>query len=80
MTTTQLETEELEALIGEMSITIKNLASLATAHGLIDPYVNHRLHDAIDGDLTAKPIEETLVVLKKVNDGSMQEWSFLNLG
>ncbi len=80
MTTTQLETEEMEALIGEMSITIKNLSSLATAHGLIDPYVNHHLHDAIDGDLTLKSLDETLTVLKKVNEGSMQEWSFLNLG
>ena len=80
MTTTQLETVEMEALIGEMSITIKNLSSLATAHGLIDPYVNHQLCDAIDGDLTTKPIEETLSILKKVNEGSMPQWSFLNLG
>jgi hypothetical protein len=39
-TTDQLELEEMEALMAEMRITIKNLASMATAHGLMDPYLN----------------------------------------
>ena len=79
-TTTQPDVEKMEALMEEMSITIKNLASMAAAHGLMDPYVNHQLHDAIDGDLNAKPIDEILGTLKKVNKGSRPEWSFLNLG
>ena len=79
-TTTRPEIEKMEALIDEMSLTIKNLASMAAAHGLMDPYVNHRLHDAVDGDLSAKPLEEILGALKKVNEGSRAEWSFLNLG
>jgi hypothetical protein len=79
-TTTRPEIEKMEALIDEMSLTIKNLASMAAAHGLMDPYVNHRLHDAVDGDLSAKPLEEVLGALKKVNEGSKAEWSFLNLG
>jgi hypothetical protein len=79
-TTTQPEIEKLEALIDEMSITIKNLASMAAAHGLMDPYVNHRLHDAMDGDLVSRPLDEALDALKKVNAGSRPEWSFLNLG
>lgn len=79
-TTTQPDVEKMEALMEEMSITIKNLASMAAAHGLMDPYVNHQLHDAIDGDLTSKPLDEILGTLKKVNEGSRPEWSFLNLG
>jgi hypothetical protein len=79
-TTTRPEIEKMEELIGAMSITIKNLASMAAAHGLMDPYVNHRLHDAIDGDLSARPLDETLGVLKKVNEGSLPEWKFLNVG
>ncbi|WP_276372677.1 hypothetical protein [Chryseolinea sp. H1M3-3] len=79
-TTTQPEIEQMEALIDEMSITIKNLASLATAHGLMSPYVNHHLHDVVDGDLSTKSIDETLSNLKKVNEGSIPEWSFLNVG
>ena len=77
---TQPEIEKMEALIDEMSITIKNLASLASAHGLMNPYVNHHLHDAIDGDMSAKSIDEVLSTLKKVNEGSIPEWSFLNVG
>lgn len=80
MTTTTTHPEQMEALIDEMSITIKNLASLAAAHGLMDPYVNRHLHDAIDGDLSNRSIEETLGLLKKVNEGSIPEWSFLNVG
>ena len=79
-TATQPEIEKMEALIDEMSITIKNLASMAAAHGLMDPYVNHRLHDAVDGHLMEKPIDEMLVFLKKINDGSLPEWKFLNVG
>ncbi len=79
-TTTQPDIEKMEALIDEMSITIKNLASMAAAHGLMDPYVNHRLHEAVDGDLTTRPLEEVLGALKKVNSGTRTEWSFLNLG
>ena len=78
--TTQREIEKMGALIDEMSITIKNLASMAAAHGLMDPYVNHQLHDAIDGDLITKPLDKTLGILKKVNDGSLPEWKFLNVG
>lgn len=70
----------MEALMEEMSITIKNLASLATAHGLMDPYVNHHLHDAIDGDLLARPYDETLGILKKVNEEPVPDWTFLNVG
>jgi hypothetical protein len=80
MTTTAPDIEKMEALIDEMSITIKNLASMAAAHGLMDPYVNHRLHDAMDGTLTAKPVDEILDALKKVNTKDRPEWSFLNLG
>ncbi len=79
-TTTQPDVEKMEALMEEMSITIKNLASMAAAHGLMDPYVNHQLHDAVDGDLNSKPLDEILGTLKKVNEGSRPEWSFLNLG
>jgi hypothetical protein len=78
--TTQPEIEKMEALIDEMRLTIKNLASMAAAHGLMDPYVNHQLHDAIDGDLSTKPLDKTLGILKKVNDGSLPEWKFLNVG
>jgi hypothetical protein len=53
---------------------------MAAAHGLMDPYVNHRLHDAVDGHLMEKPIDEMLVFLKKINDGSLPEWKFLNVG
>lgn len=77
---TQPEVEQMEALIDEMSITIKNLASLATAHGLMSPYVNHHLHDAIDGKIATKSIDEILENLRKVNEGSIPEWSFLNVG
>ena len=80
MTTTQPELEKMEALIDEMSITIKNLAAMATAHGLMDPYTNRHLHDAVDGDLTSKPIDDVLTSLRKVNEGSIPEWSFLNVG
>jgi hypothetical protein len=80
MTTTQPEIEKMEALIEEMSITIKNLASMAAAHGLMDPYTNRHLHDAVDGDLTDKPIDDVLNALKKVNEGSIPEWAFLNVG
>ena len=79
-TTTQPDIEKLEALIEEMSVTIKNLASMAAAHGLMDPYVNHRLYDAMDGDLTAKPADEILDALRRVNTKDRPEWSFLNLG
>jgi hypothetical protein len=79
-TTTQPDVEKMEALMEEMSITIKNLASMAAAHGLMDPYVNHQLHDAVDGDLNSKPLDEILGTLKRVNEGSRPEWSFLNLG
>ena len=79
-TTTQPDDEKMEALMEEMSITIKNLASMAAAHGLMDPYVNHQLHDAVDGDLNSKPLDEILGTLKRVNEGSRPEWSFLNLG
>jgi len=78
-TTDQLELEEMEALLEEMKITIKNLASMATAHGLMDPYVNRHLHDAIEGDVTTKP-EETLSILKKVNEGLIPDRAFLHLG
>ena len=71
---------KMEALIDEMSITIRNLSALATAHGLMNPYANRHLHDAIDGDLTAKPVEETLDLLKKINEEANPEWSFLNVG
>ena len=80
MTTIQPELEKMEALMEEMSITIKNLASLATAHGLMDPYMNHHLHDAIDGDLQSKPYDETLGLLKKVNEGVAPDWTFLHMG
>jgi hypothetical protein len=53
---------------------------MAAAHGLMDPYVNHQLHDAIDGDLSTTPLDHTLGILKKVNDGSLPEWKFLNVG
>lgn len=78
--TTQPEIEKMEALIDEMSLTIKNLAAMAAAHGLIDPYVNHHLHDAIDGDLLSKPFDETVGILKKVNEGQVPDRSFLNVG
>ena len=74
------ETEKMEALIDEMSMTIKNLSSLATAHGLIDPYVNRDLHDAMEGHLIEKSVDEILETLKKVNKESHPEWSFLNVG
>lgn len=80
MITTQPEVEKMETLLEEMSLTIKNLSSLAAAHGLMNPYVNHELHDAIDGDLNSKPVDDILVTLKKVNEGLRPEWSFLNLG
>ena len=80
MTTVQPELEKMEALMEEMSVTIKNLASLATAHGLMDPYTNHHLHDAIDGDLQSKPYDETIDILKKVNEGTTPDWPFLNIG
>ena len=79
-TTTQPEIEKMEALIDEMSITIKNLASMAAAHGLMDPYTNRHLHDAVDGHLTNDNIDDVLGALKKVNEGSIPEWSFLNVG
>jgi hypothetical protein len=79
-TTTQPEIEKMEALIDEMSITIKNLASMAAAHGLMDPYTNRHLHDAVDGHLTTDNIDDVLGTLKKVNEGSIPEWSFLNVG
>ena len=79
-TTIQPELEKMEALIDEMSITIKRLASMATAHGLIDPDTNRHLHAAVDGGLTSKSIEEILDSLKKVNEGCCAEWPFLNLG
>jgi hypothetical protein len=78
-TTDQLELEEMEALMAEMRITIKNLASMATAHGLMDPYVNRHLHDAIEGDVTTNP-EETLSILKRVNQGLIPDRAFLHLG
>jgi len=78
-TTDQLELEEMEALLGEMKITIKNLASMATAHGLMDPYVNRHLHDAMEGDVTTTP-EEILSILKKVNEGLIPDRAFLHLG
>jgi hypothetical protein len=74
------DTERMEALIDEMSVTIKNLSSLATAHGLIDPYVNRELHDAMEGHLIEKPVDEILDKLKKVNKDTHPEWSFLNVG
>jgi hypothetical protein len=80
MITTQPEVEKMEALLEEMSLTIKNLSSLAAAHGLMNPYVNHELHDAVDGDLNAKPVDSVLGALKKVNEGLRPEWAFLNLG
>lgn len=80
MTTTQPDIEKMEALIDEMSITIKNLASMATAHGLMNPYTNRFLHDAVDGDLASKQIDDVLTTLKKVNEGTVPEWSFLNVG
>jgi hypothetical protein len=79
-TTTQPEIEKMEALIDEMSITIKNLSSMAAAHGLMDPYTSRHLHEAVEGSMTTKPIDEVLVALKKVNEGSIPEWSFLNVG
>ena len=78
-TTDQLELEEMEALMDEMRITIKNLAAMATAHGLMDPYVNRHLHDAIEGGVITKP-EETLSILKKVNQGLIPDRAFLHLG
>ena len=77
-TTDQLEIEEMEALMGEMRITIKNLAAMATAHGLMDPYVHRYLHDAIGG-VTTTP-EETLSILKRVNEGIIPDRAFLHLG
>jgi hypothetical protein len=78
-TTDQLELEEMEALMDEMRITIKNLASMATAHGLMDPYVNRNLHDAIEGGVNTKP-QEALSILKKVNEGLIPDRAFLHLG
>jgi hypothetical protein len=80
MITSQPKVEKMETLLEEMSLTIKNLSSLAAAHGLMSPYVNHELHDAVDGDLNAKPMDAVLGTLKKVNDGLKPEWAFLNLG
>jgi hypothetical protein len=80
MITTQPEVDKTDALLEQMSLTIKNLSSLAAAHGLINPYVSHDLHDAIDGDLGARPVDDVLDALKKVNDGLRPEWSFLRLG
>ncbi len=80
MTTTQLEVEKREALLEEMSLTIKNLSSLAAAHGLINPYVSHDLHDAVDGDVASRPADDVLVALKKLNEGLRPEWAFLNIG
>ena len=80
MTTIQPELEKMGALMEEMSLTIKNLASLATAHGLMDPYMSHHLHDAVDGDLQAKPYDQTMEILKKVNEGAVPDWTFLNVG
>ena len=80
MTTTQPDIEKMEALIDEMSITIKNLASMAAAHGLMNPYTSRFLHEAVDGDLASKQIDDVLTTLKKVNEGSVPEWSFLNVG
>ena len=80
MITSQPKVEKMETLLEEMSLTIKNLSSLAAAHGLMSPYVNHELHDAVDGDLNAKPMDAVLGTLKKVNDGLKPEWTFLNLG
>ena len=74
------DTERMEALIDEMSVTIKNLSSLATAHGLIDPYVNRDLHDAMEGHLIEKPVNEILDQLRKVNKETHPEWSFLSVG
>ncbi len=65
--------------MSEMRITIKNLASMATAHGLMDPYVNRHLHDAIEGDVATNH-EETLSLLKKVNEGLIPDRAFLHLG
>jgi hypothetical protein len=80
MTTVQPELEKMEALMEEMSITIRNLASLASAHGLLDPYMNHHLHDAIEGGLQSKPYDETMGLLKKVNEGVAPDWTFLHVG
>jgi hypothetical protein len=80
MIATQPEVEKLESLLEEMSLTIKNLSSLAAAHGLMNPYVNHQLHDAVDGDLNAKTLDEVLGSLKRVNERLNPEWAFLNLG
>ena len=80
MTIPQPELEKNEALIEEMSLTIKNLSSLAAAHGLINPYISHDLHDAVDGDLAARPVNDIIDALKKINGGLRPEWSFLNLG
>ncbi len=80
MITTQPQVDKTDALLEQMSLTIKNLSSLASAHGLINPYVSHDLHDAIDGDLGARPVDDVLDALKKVNDGLRPEWSFLRLG
>ena len=46
----------------------------------MNPYANRHLHDAIDGDLSAKPVEETLDLLKKINEEANPEWSFLKVG
>jgi hypothetical protein len=80
MTTVQPELEKMEALMEEMSITIRNLASLASAHGLLDPYMNHHLYDAIEGGLQSKPYDETMGLLKKVNEGVAPDWTFLHVG
>jgi hypothetical protein len=82
MTTTisTQDTEKMEALMDEMSITIRNLSSLAAAHGLLAPRVSLLLHDVTEGDLLEKPLEETLQRLRKVNEGAIPEWSFLNVG
>ena len=80
MTTAITDVEKMEILMDEMSVTIRNLSSLASAHGLLDPRIDHLLHDVTDGDLLEKPVEETLMKLKKVNEGSIPEWTFLNMG
>lgn len=79
-TTSTPDTEKMEALMDEMSITIRNLSSLAAAHGLLAPRVSFLLHGITEGDLLEKPLEETLQKLRKVNEGSIPEWSFLNVG
>ncbi len=82
MTTTisNTDTEKMEALMDEMSITIRNLSSLAAAHGLLAPRVSLLLHDVTDGDLLERPLEETLQKLRNVNEGSIPEWAFLHVG